>query len=122
MIAVFEGSPALVVGTLESVAQGFRAGGIRSPWAVLRSRLTSMSPAADLVVTDESERDRAIARAEQLLRNVGHEIDRDYEVVNMLFVDPGERAPAVLERWADDVELRERMLSYWRELRRKVAA
>lgn len=113
----FEESPALVVGTVDAVAEAFKAGRVFSPWAILRSRLRSGSTPEELIVSDERERERAIKRAENLLRAIGPELDREPEVVATLFEDAGERSGAVLARWADDEELVARMVAYWRELR-----
>jgi hypothetical protein len=118
----FEESPALVVGTVDAVAEAFKAGRVFSPWAILRARLRSGASPVELIVSDESERERAIGRAENLLRAIGHELDREPEVIATLFTDAGERSNAVLGRWADDEELKDRMLELWRELRPKVAA
>jgi hypothetical protein len=114
----FQESPALVVGTVDAVAEAFKAGRVYSPWAILASRLRSGATPSELIVSDESERERAITRAENLLRAVGPELDREAEVVAMLFDDAGERSGPVLGRWADDEELVARMVTYWRNLER----
>jgi hypothetical protein len=110
----FEEVPALVVGTIDAVAEAYKAGKVFSPWAILRARLRSGTSTEELIVSDEGERERAIKRAENLLDAIGTHLDREPEVIAMLFEDSGERSGAVLARWADDAELHARMLAYWR--------
>ena len=120
VMSSFEEAPALVVATIDAVTHVFKAGKVHSPWAIVRARLRDTAAPAELIVTDESERERAIIRAENLLRAVGQHIDLEREVVAILFEDAGERSGPVLGRW-DTPELRAQMLAYWRELP-KVAA
>jgi hypothetical protein len=121
LIEFFEEAPARVVGTIEAVGQAYTAGRVHSPWAILRARLRDAGSTTDVVVTDGEERERAIGRAENLLRAVGPHLELEREVVALLFTDAGERCGPVLGRWAEDEELKTRMLDVWRELP-KVAA
>jgi len=122
LLSVFEEAPALVVGTIDAVAAAYKAGKIHSPWAILRARLRDRTPAAEVIVSDADERERAIARAEVWIRAAGVHVDREPELLAALFEDPGERSAAVLARWTDDQELRAAMLDLWRGVRTKAVA
>lgn len=69
---------------------------------ILRARLNEPSPVVDLVVIDRNERERAVARAESLLRAIGPHLDREAEVLAALFEDAGERCGPVLGPWSSD--------------------
>lgn len=109
VMGVFSERPAFVVDAIDDVANAFKAGRIHSPWPFLRAKLNA--PQAELVVTDESERLRKIAAAEQWLRSAGLHFDRQAEVEDELYGDTGR-----LRAWASDEQLRERLLGLWREL------
>jgi hypothetical protein len=121
IMEAFADAPAIVVGTIDAVAAVYAAGKVHSPWAIVRARLRDNAAPAELVVTDEEERERAIKRAENLLHAVGPHIELEREVVALLFTDAGERCGPVLGRWAGDQELEAQMLALWRELPKAAA-
>lgn len=108
IIHAFEEHPRMVITTIEAVAERKRAGKVRSGWAILRSEVQRFGQSEDIVVTDESERTRAIARGEQWIRNAGIHFDRQEEVADELFGDFG-----FMRRWAEDDLVRQRLLTLW---------
>lgn len=111
-IEVFGRRPALVVATIEAVAEAKQAGSIRSGWAILRTRLRDEEARAEISVTDESDQRKRVSRAEQWIRAAGKHFDSESEVVDELF---GERG--LLRGSRDDLRVRTRMVSLWREVR-----
>ena len=108
---VFKRSPRLVVDAVEHVGEQVQRGTVHNGWAVLRVHLGRAESSTELVVTDESERERRIAQAEGWVRNAGRLFDCEAEVEDELF---GERGR--LRAWADD-PVREHLLTLWREQR-----
>ncbi len=108
---VFKRSPRLVVDAVEHVGERVQRGKVHNGWAVLLVHLRRAESSTELVVTDESERARRIAQAEEWVRNAGLLFVSEAEVEDELF---GERGR--LRTWADDV-VRERLLTLWREQR-----
>jgi len=91
--AVYAKAPTAVLHTIDSVAQAFDDGTVRSPWGILKSRVERIS--TDQPKTQaRNDRDKAIAHAEQWLKAVGIYLDWD-EIEAELF------AP---EQWTPPLE------------------
>lgn len=113
ILDIFEQHPQLVVKAIDQVGASFAAGKIRSGWAVLRTHVeTHATPARNATASDSSARTKKISQAEQWLRTCGIHFDRESEVQDEIFFSRG-----LLHAWADDIALRGRMLTLWRELR-----
>lgn len=112
IIAVFEREPTLVMRTIEVMAERKRAGTVKSAWAVLRTELDRLESVQDVVATDEGQRTRAVARAEEWVRHAGVHYDREDEILEELFGDHGR-----LRSLASDERTRERMVALWRKVR-----
>lgn len=118
ILDVFKQRPALVATTITRVGEAVARGEIRSGWPVLRSRASAAAGSGpELVVTDGSERERAVAAAQRWLRTVGVHFDREHEIEAALFEDGYGDRGATLAPWTDDSELRARLLKLWCELR-----
>lgn len=118
IIEIFEGMPSAVIRAIDEVAASFQQGKVTYPWSALRARLERGSKALRETTADVGvDKAKAITRAEQWIRATGKHFDRASEVLDVLFVAPGERSGPVLGAWADDEALRERMLTLWREVR-----
>lgn len=63
-------------------------------------------------------RERRIRNARRFIRNVGALIDTEDQLIGSLYGWGGYG----LREYADDTELRERMIAYWREIREKAGA
>ena len=111
--SAFSARPAQTGAMLERVQRDFVSGRLYSPWAVVKAEIKRAGERAAVVVDGSPERERAIHLAELRVRNIGHVLPSESELVEELF---GKRA--LLEPWREDAELRERMLQLWRERRR----
>jgi hypothetical protein len=109
LLEVFSRRPAFVVDAIDDVANGFKRGGIHSPWPFLRKKV--LAPANEMVVADTSERDARVKSAQQWLRTAGLHFDRESEVMDELFGEVGR-----LRAWGDDAMLVAQLLESWREL------
>jgi hypothetical protein len=116
IIDVFELSPRRVLDEIDKVANDLASGGIRSPWAILRKRLTGgdAGPVRDVVVDDTSEKQRRLDRAFTLIDNALVHYDRQSEVEDELF---GSAPTGMLAAYADDLELLATVVRHWRERR-----
>jgi hypothetical protein len=113
VLDVFQREPRRVVEAVEHIGRQVERGGVNSGWAVLRAHLRrGEACVADVVVSDDAEREQRVALAESWLRHAGMHFVSEAEVTNELFGDRGRLRP-----WADDELLRERLLDLWRELR-----
>ena len=87
VLDVFRRHPAIVSTSVEHVAQRFRQGLIRSPWVIFAKHVEEATRAVEnVVVSDGSEKARAVKRAEQWMRTAGVYFDRVEEVDDELFV------------------------------------
>lgn len=124
IIEIFESQPQLVRRAIEEVARAHADGRITWAWSALRARLERGAQALrDAHVDVGSERSRRVAAADRWLENAGLHYDREELVERELFGDPELGTSGLLEDYADDAALIERMLNRWHELRpRGVAA
>lgn len=112
VIEVFRDHPALVVATIEGIAERKKLGKVRSGWAVLKAEVQRVSAVEDIVVNDEGERTRALARAETWMRTTGVHLDRESEVEDELFGEHGR-----MKRWQNDDLIRQKLLALWEKER-----
>lgn len=112
IISVFERKPALVSSAIDHVADRFKRGLIHTPWVILMKHVEESDALRDVTVTDSSEREAKIARAEKWIRAAGVHYDRENEVIDELFGDHG-----MLRTWKSDEMLRARLAALWREQR-----
>jgi hypothetical protein len=112
IIDVFQQQPQIVAAAIDYIAERFRAGIVRSPWPVLATHVEQATTTHDIQATDSTQRNRAIANAEQWIRTAGLHLDRASELEDDLFGDLGR-----LRAWASDTTLRQRMLTLWDDLR-----
>lgn len=90
IIDVFAQQPQLVVLAIDKIADSYRAGKVRSPWAVLKTHIErSAEPGAPITATDTTAKQKAIQRAEQWIRAAGIHYDRDTEILLELFSGSG---------------------------------
>lgn len=86
IIDVFTQQPQLVVKTIGIVTTGYESGKVHSPWAILDLNLKeAVRPGVDLTVTDTTEKQKRITRAEQWIKAAGIHYDRESEVLLELF-------------------------------------
>jgi hypothetical protein len=108
--AVYAKAPNAVERAIDRVANDYAEGNIRSPWGVLKSRVQQIT-----VDSSQAKRgndaDKAIARAEQRVRNELLHYDLEREVVDELF------GPRGTLKDHDTPDTRTRMLALWREHR-----
>ena len=108
---VHQRAPNSVERAIDEVATDYAAGSINSPWGILRSRVQKITADVHTKATSSNQREKAIARAEQRIRNELLHYDRLEEVLDELF---GHRGTL---REHDTPELRDRMSSLWHEHR-----
>lgn len=111
VIDAFRHDPARVAEAVGRIAAKFRAGIVRSPWAVLALDVEQASAAADVRAVDTGGAARAELRAEQWLRAAGVHFDCWSEVRDELFGDRGSL------RAYDSQALRDRFEGLWRRER-----
>jgi hypothetical protein len=120
VIQHFLEDPLLVIEEIGRVAAEMAAGrDIRSGWAILKSRLdrAAAQPGSEITAEDTGrkakvEREKRIRNAERWIRNAGIHFDRAREVEDELFGDVGK-----LRAYAEDDQLRQRLLDLWRQER-----
>jgi hypothetical protein len=118
IIDIFETQPQLVQHELDQVARSLADGKITYPWSALRARLERRTTALREATVDvTTDRARRIRNAEQWLENAGLHYDLEHHVAGELFGDPDLGTSGLLSDYANDDELRDRMLAKWRELR-----
>ena len=111
IVQAFASDPRRVIAEINSVAESFSRGEVRSPWGLIRSRVVRRSTRV-VVVEASQAKAAAVARAEQWIRTAGLHFDRQEEVHSELF-DEGRQ----LHAYADDEELADRLLALWRDVR-----
>lgn len=108
--AVHAKAPHAVQRAIDRVANDYNEGNIRSPWGVLKARVQQIT--IDTAGAQRgNDRDKAIARAEQRIRNELLHYDRWAEVADELF---GERGTL---KDHHTPELEQRMTDLWHNLR-----
>lgn len=111
ILDIFEQSPALVAKAINKIGHKYKAGLVRSPWAVLIVDIEAAStPGANITVTDTAHRSKKIAAAEQWIRAAGIHYDRETEIQQDL-------AGGLLKDYTDDNALFAQMLELWRQER-----
>ncbi len=109
VLDIFEQYPVVVIRAIDQIAGKLERGEVQSGWAVLRRQVEGAGNAVrEATVELEDERERFVQLAENRLRNVGHMLESKAEVEAELYGGRGLLAP-----WADDDELRGRMLAVW---------
>ena len=109
LVEAFEREAAIVAGVIRSVHRGYRAGAVRSPWAIVDLNVKNAMAGRETLFEDA--RASVIARAEAWIANAGCQYERD-DFEDELF---GQRG--LLCRYCGDGDLRERMLQLWLSLR-----
>lgn len=86
ILEVFEQAPALVAATIHKTTDAYQAGRINNPWAILRLELQkAISSERNPTVTDEHERQDAIAKAEAWMKQAGLHYPTEDEALSHLF-------------------------------------
>lgn len=111
LLDAFRDHPQAVTNAVRKIGKAHKAGRIHSPWGALKAEIPKQI-AADIHVGDGHERTRAIANAEQWLRNAGLMYDRWTEAHDELFGDRGNLHP-----WHKDHALIAQLETLWLELR-----
>lgn len=111
LLDAFQQHPQAVTNAITKISKAYAAGKIHSPWGALKTEIPKQV-SRDTQVGDGTERNRAIANAEQWIRNAGLMYDRHTEVHDELF---GERGP--LRHWKRDRALADRIEALWLEHR-----
>jgi hypothetical protein len=112
LIQAYTEHPQAVERSVEKITLAYAAGKIRSPWGALKAEVAKATEAARNPTHDRgASKSKAVARAEQRIRNELLHYDRWPEVEAELF---GERG-TLKEHATDDV--RDRMETLWRDLR-----
>lgn len=112
LIQAYATHPDAIERSVEKITLAFKAGKIRSPWGALKTEAAKAVDAARNPTHDKgSSRTKAIARAEQRIRNELLHYDRWDEAEDELF---GERGTL---REHKSPQLRERMEALWNDLR-----
>ena len=131
IIQVYEQHPEALERAIDAIATDVQNGTIRSGWAVTRKRaLNIQTPPSNPTAKTGIDREKAIARTEQWMRNAGAMFDRESEILDELFSDRGPLRPYAqtdLERRPDgswhqtpirgDTHLAEQMLNLWHQHR-----
>jgi len=112
LIQAYTENPDVVERSLEKIALGFKAGKIHSPWGALKTEVAKATDAARNPHHDKgASRTKAVARAEQRIRNELLHYDRLEEVLDELF------GPRGTLRDHNDETTRNRMTDMWNDLR-----
>lgn len=115
IITAFADRPAHIIRTADQLAAGERP---RSYWAVLRSRVTQLRPAAGITATDESDRERKILNARRWIHNAGLYFDLERDVLDELFPEHGSGFDSTGGlRPFDTPSLRAEMIEAWKQER-----
>jgi hypothetical protein len=129
LIRAYEENPAAVERAVEKIQVAFEAGRIRSPWGALRAEVAKAMAAGRNPTHDQgSSRQKAITRAEQWIRTAGLHFDRESEIEQELFGSASvdldrdgnpivSAGNSILGEFANDADLRSRMVGLWRSLR-----
>lgn len=107
IIDTFETSPLLVLQAIDDIATA----DVTWHWSALAGRL-KRTPIRDATVDIGPSKTKLIQNAQRWIRNTGHHIDRQEELIDELYGDRGTLRP-----WKDDQPLRTRMLALWQEVR-----
>lgn len=105
----FQEHPQAVTNAITKIGKAYANGKIHSPWGALKAEIPKQIQ-NESRVGDGHERSRAIANAEQWMRNAGLMYDRWSEVEDELY-------RGTLEHWAKDRQLRDRMQALYDDLR-----
>jgi hypothetical protein len=111
LLDAFQQHPQAVTNAITKIGKAYEAGKIHSPWGALKAEIPKQV-ARDVKVGDGTERNRAIANAEQWMRTTGLMFDRSSEVEDELFGDRG-----TLQPWKRDHALVQKMTNLWQQLR-----
>jgi len=107
---VYAKAPTAVARAIDRVAADYDTGNIRSPWGVLKARVQQIT--ADTTQAKHgNDREKAVARAEQRIRNELLHYERADEVLDELFGPRG----TLKDHASPDLE--HRMLALWNDLR-----
>ena len=107
---VYAKAPTAVQRAIDRVAADYDTGNIRSPWGVLKARVQQIT-ADSHQAKSGNDREKAVARAEQRIRNELLHYERADEVLDELFGPRG----TLKAHTSPDLELR--MLALWNDLR-----
>jgi hypothetical protein len=112
LIQMYTEHPEALERAIEKISLAFKAGKIHSPWGALKTEAAKATEAARNPHHDKgASRTKAVARAEQRIRNELLHYDRLEEAIDELF---GHRGTL---REHDSPELRERMSDLWADVR-----
>lgn len=103
----FQAEPVRVLGLIDAIGRRVSQGQVRSGWAVLRHELERKPPL--VTASDGDAQEMAVRLAEAWIRNVGHLVDREEDLIEELFGVRGR-----LRWWPD---LQPRMTELWRTRR-----
>jgi hypothetical protein len=129
LIAAYADNPEAVERAFEKITVAYQAGRIRSPWGALSAEVAKALDANRNPTHERgTSRQKAIERAEQWIRTAGVYCERPTEIEQELFGSApadldvtGEpivsAGNALLAAYANDADLRLRMVNRWRELR-----
>lgn len=118
ILETFEQYPAIVVRTINDVAEALAQGKARSGWAVVKARLQDARRQAPQITVDGEERERAVKQAERYIVHAGAHYDRwETELHDELFGDRGS-----LRDWSTDTNLTSRLEQLWQQQRPRALA
>lgn len=109
IIEAFERQPAAVRAAIDKLGERFAKAKVHTPWPLVLRELQAGEDRSSIVASDESERERAVARAERYIVNAGIFLPDEVELVDALF---GPHGP--LKLWAGDEALERRLVDLWR--------
>ena len=110
LIQAYTQHPEAVERSIEKITLAHKAGKIRSPWGALKAEVAKAVDSARNPTHDKgSSKAKALARAEQWIRNAGLHFDRETELLDELYGDRG-----TLRQHPDT---QQRILELYRELR-----
>jgi hypothetical protein len=112
LVDAFEQRPATVQAAVAKLADRYQAGKVRSPWPLVLAEIEQDRARARHVGDDGADRIQRVRLAERCVVNIGHVLPDEAELVEEIF---GRRA--LLEPWAGDELLRQRMLALWGQAR-----
>lgn len=105
ILEVFLLKPMAVTLELEAVADAVRNGKAKSGWGLARHKIVALLNVPHVVASDDSERDRALARELKWVRSCGAHFDRESEIADDWFGDLGR-----IRQWP---ELRDELIAAW---------
>ena len=107
IIDVFAEHPALVAGAVDSVARGYAAGRVHSPWPMLATQCEREAQRAvdarTVVASGSADYEAKLAKAERFIRQVGYICESEDEL----------RAELAERKWP----VTDALVELWRELR-----